>query len=117
MQGYPPSAPGAPPLSYPMNTPLNVGVVGLGRLGSLYARHFATRLPGARLHSVTDVRSDVGQAIARDTGAKAFPDHQALVKDPALDAVVVMTRPNCTARWSWTPPPRARRSSARNPCP
>ena len=74
-----------------MNTPLNVGVVGLGRLGSLYARHFATRLPGARLHSVTDVRSDVGQAIARDTGAKAFPDHQALVKDPALDAVVVMT--------------------------
>ncbi len=74
-----------------MHTPLNIGVVGLGRLGSLYARHFATRLPGARLHSVTDVRSDVTAAIARETGAKACSDHNEMVADPALDAVVVMT--------------------------
>lgn len=74
-----------------MNTPLNVGVVGLGRLGSLYAKHFATRLPGARLHSVTDVRADVTQAIAASTGAKPCATYHDLVKDPQLDAVVVMT--------------------------
>lgn len=74
-----------------MKTPINVGVVGLGRLGSLYAKHFATRLPGARLHSVTDVRLDVAQTIASQTGSRAFASYQELVSDPALDAVVVMT--------------------------
>jgi len=76
---------------FSMNSPLNIGIVGLGRLGSLYARHFATRLPGARLHSVTDVRADVAATIARETGARTFADHATLVADPALDAVVVMT--------------------------
>lgn len=74
-----------------MKNTLNVGVVGLGRLGSLYAKHFATRLPGARLHSVTDVRSDVAQAIARKTGATAYTNYLELVKDPEVDAIVVMT--------------------------
>ena len=74
-----------------MHQPLNIGVVGLGRLGSLYARHFATRLPGARLHSVTDVRADVTASIAAATGAIPCPDHSAMLADPALDAVVIMT--------------------------
>lgn len=74
-----------------MNSPLNIGVVGLGRLGGLYARHFATRIPGARLHAVTDARSAVAKQIAAETGAKAFPNHHVLLADPALDAVVVMT--------------------------
>lgn len=71
--------------------PLNIGVVGLGRLGSLYARHFATRLPGARLHAVTDVRADVTRQIAAEFGAKACATYSELLDDPALDAVVVMT--------------------------
>jgi inositol 2-dehydrogenase len=74
-----------------MNSPLNIGVVGLGRLGSLYARHFATRLPGARLHSVTDARPAVAKQIAGETGARLYGDHRELLSDPALDAVVVMT--------------------------
>jgi predicted dehydrogenase len=60
-------------------------------LGSLYASHFATRLPGARLHAVTDVRSDVTKAIAAQTGAKAYATYQELVNDKDLDAVIVMT--------------------------
>jgi scyllo-inositol 2-dehydrogenase (NAD+) len=76
---------------YLMNSPLNVGVVGLGRLGSLYARHFATRLSGARLHSVSDVRTAVARQIASETGAKAYANHHDLLADRALDAVVVMT--------------------------
>jgi scyllo-inositol 2-dehydrogenase (NAD+) len=76
---------------FPMKSPLNVGVVGLGRLGSLYARHFATRIPGARLHAVTDVRPDVCRTFAAETGAKAYADHRQMLEDPAVDAVVVMT--------------------------
>ncbi len=74
-----------------MKTRLNVGVVGLGRLGSLYARHFASRIAGARLHSVTDVRAAVAKQIADETGAKVYSSHEELVVDPELDAVVVMT--------------------------
>lgn len=74
-----------------MHSPLNIGVVGLGRLGSLYARHFATRLPGARLHAITDVRGDVTRSLAAETGAKACADHREMLADAALDAVVVMT--------------------------
>lgn len=74
-----------------MNSPLNVGVVGLGRLGNLYARHFAQRLPGARLHAVTDVRKDVAAALGSATGARVYPDAASLLADPKLDAVVVMT--------------------------
>jgi inositol 2-dehydrogenase len=74
-----------------MNSPLNVGVVGLGRLGGLYARHFATRLPGARLHSVTDVRAAAAAQVANETGAKAFADYHELLADASLDAVVVLT--------------------------
>lgn len=75
-----------------MNKPLNIGVIGLGRLGSQYARYFTSRLPGARLHAVSDVNPAAVQAIAAETGvAKSGTDYHALLADPALDAVVVMT--------------------------
>lgn len=74
-----------------MHHPLNVGVVGLGRLGSLYARHFATRIPGARLHAVTDVRPAVTKQLASETGAKACLGYEEMLRDEALDAIVVMT--------------------------
>jgi scyllo-inositol 2-dehydrogenase (NAD+) len=70
---------------------LNIGVIGLGRLGSLYARHFATRLPGARLHAVTDPRPELGATWARDYGARTYSDYHELLADPAVDAVVVLT--------------------------
>ncbi|MBD5782457.1 Gfo/Idh/MocA family oxidoreductase [Pelagicoccus sp. NFK12] len=74
-----------------MHSPINIGVVGLGRLGALYAYHFASRLPGACLHSVTDVRREACEAVSAATGARAFEDHKSLLADPDLDAVVIMT--------------------------
>jgi scyllo-inositol 2-dehydrogenase (NAD+) len=75
-----------------MKKPINVGVVGLGRLGSLYALYFTSRIPGARLHAVSDVRFDVAQRVAAETGAPvAYADYHELVNDPAVDAVIVMT--------------------------
>lgn len=74
-----------------MNKPLNIGVVGLGRLGRLYARYFTNRLPGARLYGVTDVQPDAVKATVAETGAKGFATTAELLADKAVDAIVVMT--------------------------
>ena len=47
-----------------MNKPLNIGVVGLGRLGSQYARYFTSRITGARLQAVSDVNPAAVKAVA-----------------------------------------------------
>src|SRR5262249_4781868 len=52
---------------------------------------FATRLPGSRLHSVSDVRPDAVKAIANEYNAKGFTDYREMFKDPDLHAVVVLT--------------------------
>jgi scyllo-inositol 2-dehydrogenase (NAD+) len=74
-----------------MNTPINIGVVGLGRLGRLYARYFTNRLPGARLYGVTDIQPEAVKAAVAETGAKGFASTADLLADKAVDAVVVMT--------------------------
>ncbi len=75
-----------------MNKPLNIGVVGLGRLGSQYARYFTSRITGARLQAVSDVNPAAVKAVAAETGApRSYLDYHELVSDPTVDAVVVMT--------------------------
>lgn len=75
-----------------MKSKLNLGLVGVGRMGIAYARYLATRVPGAALYAVSDVRADAAEAVRAEFGAaKAYTDFHALVRDPAVDAVVVMT--------------------------
>jgi inositol 2-dehydrogenase len=75
-----------------MNTRLNIGLVGVGRMGIAYARYLASRVPGATLYAVADVRADVAESVRAQFGAaKAYPDFNDLVNDSAVDAVVVMT--------------------------
>lgn len=74
-----------------MTSKLNIGLIGLGRLGRSYATYLASRVPGARLHSAADVQPDAVQAVATDTGAKGSTDYRTLLADPEVDAVVVAT--------------------------
>jgi len=75
-----------------MKTKLNVGLVGVGRMGLAYARYLATRVPGATLCAVADVRAEAAEAVRAECGAaRAYRDFHDLVGDPAVDAVVVMT--------------------------
>lgn len=74
-----------------MKQNINVGIVGLGRLGSQYARYFKRLIPGARVAAVTDIRPDVTAQVAAETDARPFATYQELVNDPGVDAVVVMT--------------------------
>lgn len=75
-----------------MKPKLNIGLVGAGRMGVAYARYLATRVPGATLYAVSDVRIEAAEAACRESGAsKAYADFGDLVNDRAVDAVVVMT--------------------------
>jgi scyllo-inositol 2-dehydrogenase (NAD+) len=75
-----------------MTSKLNIGLVGVGRMGIAYARYLASRVPGATLYAVSDVRRDAAEAVRGQFGAaKAYPDFNDLMKDSAVDAVVVMT--------------------------
>lgn len=75
-----------------MKPNLKLGLVGVGRMGIAYARYLATRVPGATLHAVSDVRGEAAEAARAEFGAaKAYSDFNDLVQDKAVDAVVVMT--------------------------
>lgn len=75
-----------------MQAKLNIGQVGVGRMGIAYARYLASRVPGAALYAVSDVRAEAAEAARVEFGAaKAYSDFHDLVNDKAVDAVVVMT--------------------------
>jgi inositol 2-dehydrogenase len=75
-----------------MKSQLNIGLVGAGRMGIAYARYLASRVPGASLYAVADVRADVAESVRAQFGAtRAYPDFNDLVADAGVDAVVVMT--------------------------
>lgn len=69
---------------------LKTGVIGLGILGEQYVRFFREHA-ATELVAVADVRSDVLQRIAAQTGAQAFDDCRALLKAHKLDLVAVAT--------------------------
>lgn len=81
-----------------MQQRLNVGVIGLGRLGRVYATDLAHRVPHARLAAVADKQADLAKAFAREHGVpKWYASHQELIADKEVQAVAVIT-PTSTHR-------------------
>jgi scyllo-inositol 2-dehydrogenase (NAD+) len=79
-------------------TKLNVGLIGLGRLGRIYARDLATRIPCTRLTAVADVDPAAVDAVAREFGAeRGSTDPASILNDPSVDAIVIVT-PTSTHR-------------------
>ena len=77
---------------------LNVGLIGLGRLGRVYARDLATRIPYTRLTAVADVDQAAVDSVAREFGVEhSSTDPAAVFGDPSVDAVVIVT-PTSTHR-------------------
>jgi inositol 2-dehydrogenase len=71
---------------------LNVGLIGAGRLGRVYARDLAGRIPETRLVAVADPAGSVAKDIADECDvAKSFTDANALIDDPSVDAIVIVT--------------------------
>jgi scyllo-inositol 2-dehydrogenase (NAD+) len=69
---------------------LNVGLVGLGRLGRVYARDLATRIPDTRLIAVADTNPQAAEEIARaHEVAHSYTSPHDLIGDRNVDAVVI----------------------------
>lgn len=71
---------------------LNVGVLGLGRLGRVYTRDLAGRIPETRVVAVADPAPGVAKEVAAEFDVpKAYSDPQALFDDKTVDAIVIVT--------------------------
>ncbi|PYS46526.1 MAG: hypothetical protein DMG13_29740, partial [Acidobacteria bacterium] len=71
---------------------INIGVIGLGRLGSLYAGYLAGRVRGAELAAVADSSEGVAVSIADALGIECHYRHyQDLLAQKNIDAIVVTT--------------------------
>jgi inositol 2-dehydrogenase len=70
--------------------PLGVGLIGLGRLGRVYARDLARRVDGASLTAVADVNAAAAEEVARELDVPhSYPDPAALLDEESVEAVVV----------------------------
>jgi scyllo-inositol 2-dehydrogenase (NAD+) len=71
---------------------LNAGLIGVGRLGKVYARDLATRLIGVRFAGVADTNAKLAEETAREFDvAKWYADPFALIDDPAIDTVIIVS--------------------------
>jgi inositol 2-dehydrogenase len=71
---------------------LNIGLIGLGRLGRVYARDLSSRIAQTRLTAVADTNG----ALAREVAAQfdvphSYDDPAPLIADPGVDAIVIVS--------------------------
>ena len=71
-----------------MTSPLNLGVIGLGRAFTLMLPTFAAD-PRIALVAASDPRTEARERFAMEFNAKVFEDAEALCADPAVAAVYV----------------------------
>jgi inositol 2-dehydrogenase len=73
-------------------TRLNVGLISLGRLGRVYARDLAGRIPETRLVAVADPVASLAHEVAAECDVpRHYTDPAALLDDPSVDAVVIVS--------------------------
>jgi myo-inositol 2-dehydrogenase / D-chiro-inositol 1-dehydrogenase len=72
-----------------LKEPVQIGLVGAGRIGSSHAELIRRRVPGARLVAVADPRRDAADALAARLGVRAAVDPGRLLADPDVEAVVI----------------------------
>jgi myo-inositol 2-dehydrogenase/D-chiro-inositol 1-dehydrogenase len=71
---------------------LNVGLIGVGRIGKLHAEHLAYRVPGARLAAIADADIAAAQACARRLGVPdAYGDYGKMLEREDIGAIVICT--------------------------
>jgi len=76
-----------------MEFPLRVGLIGVGKHGSRYAKHIHEDLPEMELVGLWRRNSDEGKRQAHQYGCRYFPTYSDLLSDRSIDAVVVALPP------------------------
>ncbi|MGI5898730.1 MAG: inositol 2-dehydrogenase [Christensenellales bacterium] len=70
---------------------INIGIIGMGRIGKVHCKSIAYHVPGAVVKSVADPRLDGEmKAFAQNLGiTEVYDDYKRILADPAIDAVLV----------------------------
>lgn len=77
---------------------IGIGVIGLGRMGQVYATHTARQIEGAALVAVADPDREVLDRFAAQLPhVKTFSDYRDLLADPQIQGVIVAS-PTSTHR-------------------
>jgi inositol 2-dehydrogenase len=75
-----------------MPAPLKIGVIGLGRMGRLYARALATQVTGAQLYAIAEVGELARAQVENELNVpQIFADAYEMIARPDLHAVVIAT--------------------------
>jgi inositol 2-dehydrogenase len=71
---------------------IKVGLIGLGRLGRVYARDLATRVTGVELAAVADTNATLAEDTARELDIpRWYMDPLAMMDDPSVEAIVIVS--------------------------
>lgn len=73
-----------------MSAPLNLGLIGAGRIGRVHAQNIQQRIPDARIILVADPNEEAARRCADDFNAKfAVADYHTVLQSPAVEAVII----------------------------
>ncbi|MCG8352535.1 MAG: Gfo/Idh/MocA family oxidoreductase [Chloroflexales bacterium] len=71
---------------------INLGVIGLGRIGRINSRYLLGRAEGARLAAVSTRRPKAAaELLGQTSSVKIYTNYHDLLADPAIDGVLVVT--------------------------
>jgi inositol 2-dehydrogenase len=71
---------------------LNVGLIGLGRLGRVYARDLASRVTGVHLAALADTNAKLAEETARELSVPSWhSDPLAMLDGPGIDAAIIVS--------------------------
>ena len=69
---------------------INVGIIGVGRIGKLHAENLAYRIPDARIVAIADIQKDAAEQVATRLGvSKASGDYHTILVDKDIDAILI----------------------------
>jgi myo-inositol 2-dehydrogenase / D-chiro-inositol 1-dehydrogenase len=74
-----------------MVSEVGLGLIGAGAIGRVHANNIHTSIKGTRLAAVADVDQKAANSVAG--GAKVYSDYHEMIRDPAVDAIIVCTPP------------------------
>lgn len=74
---------------------LNIGLIGVGRLGRVYARDLSSRIACTRLSAIADTDSAALERVRAEFDVpRAYVDSADLFRDPSVDAIAIVTPTN-----------------------
>jgi predicted dehydrogenase len=76
-----------------MESPLHIGLIGVGKHGTRYARHIHEDFPEIELIGLWRRNADDGERQAPQYGCRYFQTYSDLLSNKSIDAVVVALPP------------------------